>query len=88
MKEYKEYKQYKQYEEFQKRSQELESVLFFLNSSYSLYSLYFLNSFASSHQYDRPVLEADFVDGAGTTELVGTGEDHVDSGFSLGFEPL
>jgi hypothetical protein len=79
---YKEFKEFKEYEEFQKRSQELESVLFFLNSSYSLYS------FASSHQYDRPVLEADFVDGAGTTELVGTGEDHVDSGFGLGFEPL
>ncbi len=41
-----------------------------------------------SHQYHRAVLEADFMDGAGTTELVGASEDHVDRGFSLGLEPL
>ena len=44
--------------------------------------------FASPQQDDRSALESDFVDGAGTFELVGASENHVNGRLSLGFEAL
>src|ERR1700683_4109945 len=48
-----------------------------------------LNSFSPSPQQDdRSALESDFVDGAGTFELVGASENHVYGRLSLRFEAL